>query len=343
MIKSFREGESVINSEGFTMSVLNYRTANDMDIVFKDGTIKKGVRYSHFQYGKIKRPFESRIGKKFKDADGLLVEIIEYIDAKCVSVLYDDGFVRRGLEYASIARGSFLKNKSRVGAIHCIKYGYKATIIEYFSSLNCTVKINDWNNTILYNVDYSIVKNGTLKNYFHKKNNGYLGLGDFNSKTECGGIKPYHIWRSIIERCYNKNNNRHISYRNVAVSNEWMNFQNFGKWFKDNYDTQKMRGWHLDKDLFSNIENKIYSAETCCFIPNEINCLFKHVKKNNMEVSNKKFKVTIRKKYIGVFETKEKAYSVYKEKKEEYIKEKAREWQGKITDRVYSKMMDYKI
>lgn len=47
-----------------------------------------------------------------------------------------------------------------------------------------------------------------------------------------------------------------------------MYFSNFLKWFNGNY----IKGYALDKDILIK-GNKVYSPETCCFVPYEINTL----------------------------------------------------------------------
>lgn len=82
-------------------------------------------------------------------------------------------------------------------------------------------------------------------------------------------LNEYHksnakaVWRGMMNRCYS---GRFKSYSNVKVCDEWHNFVNFAIWYKKNV----VAGWSLDKDLFSKDE-KIYSPESCCFIPQIIN------------------------------------------------------------------------
>ena len=50
-------------------------------------------------------------------------------------------------------------------------------------------------------------------------------------------------------------------------------FQEYGQWFDDNYYEIKGERMALDKDILVK-HNKIYSPETCIFVPQTINCMW---------------------------------------------------------------------
>jgi len=79
----------------------------------------------------------------------------------------------------------------------------------------------------------------------------------------------YSKWSGVIARSHSKDFQRkYPTYIKCSVSNEWLTFSNFAKWFDDN----NVKGYALDKDLkFKG--NKTYSAETCLFVPQSINNL----------------------------------------------------------------------
>ena len=49
-----RIGEENINYQGLKMTVINYKTYDDIDIQFEDGSIRENVRYDHFKNKRIK-------------------------------------------------------------------------------------------------------------------------------------------------------------------------------------------------------------------------------------------------------------------------------------------------
>lgn len=77
----------------------------------------------------------------------------------------------------------------------------------------------------------------------------------------------YNVWRTMIKRAYSNYVSRdHPTYTDVTVCEEWHLFSNFKAWM----ETQYWEGRELDKDILSN-GSKVYSPETCCFIPHSVN------------------------------------------------------------------------
>ena len=185
---------------------------------------------------------------------------------------------------------------------------------------------------------------------------GYMGVGGFNSKNN----KAYAIWSGMFTRAYNPNFEKiQPTYKDVEVCEEWWDFQNFAKWchnqkgfmFKD----YKGNNYHLDKDILVK-GNKVYSPETCCFVPQEINSLF--ALRGNMRgnyslgvrysVKSKKYiasrnDVLFGRKYLGSYNTEEEAFQAYKADKDDYIKSLAEKWKGKIDDKAYQALLDWKV
>lgn len=180
-------------------------------------------------------------------------------------------------------------------------------------------------------------------------NVGYLGKGKYKSKNKGKITKVYYTWHSMIKRCYSENYQRkHITYIGITVCSEWLNFQNFAEWFEENYK----EGFSLDKDIICP-DCKLYSPETCCFVPREINSVviknksIRGVLLIGVEKSHKKYKACISKNGInvclGYYDTELEAHLVYKDEKEKYIKELANKWKGLITCEVYNTLLTYTV
>ncbi len=131
------------------------------------------------------------------------------------------------------------KNK-RVGEKHTTNEGYEVEIIEYFDSRNCTIIFNDKKKSIRYGVRYTDIKLGKVKNFYHPSvcEIGYLGEGIFNTTNS---ENVFYRWASMLERCYKAGSyDKHPTYRDVTVCEDWKCFQNFAKWHKENY----IEGFH---------------------------------------------------------------------------------------------------
>ena len=83
----------------------------------------------------------------------------------------------------------------------------------------------------------------------------------------------YRAWANMLTRVthedkqysYEYGESFGKSYFGVKVADEWLTFSNFHKW----YSEQNYEGKSLDKDLLGN--GVLYSVETCCLIPHQLN------------------------------------------------------------------------
>ena len=101
----------------------------------------------------------------------------------------------------------------------------------------------------------------------------------YSRNTEVIG---YQQWRGIISRL---NNSR--LYTNVSISDEFLDFDNYLEWAKDQigfntYDDDGLL-YHIDKDLLSEPDNLMYSKDTCLFIPQELNLMCKPTRNSDLK------------------------------------------------------------
>jgi len=240
--------------------------------------------------------------------------------------------------------------KNRTGEKHITKEGYEIEIIEYFNRRNCTIQFK--NEVILKKKSYSSILNGTIRNPYHISffGKGYKGECNDREYVKVNLTRIESIWNNILVRCYSEDyRSKKNAYKDVTVCEEWHNFQNFAKWYEENY----IEGFQLDKDILVK-GNKIYSPENCCFVPQEINKLFTKSDSSRGDLpigvrvtKNKKYQARVTKNntscYLGTFNTVEEAFQAYKVAKEEYIKEVADRWKGQITEEVYHAMYNYQV
>lgn len=243
-------------------------------------------------------------------------------------------------------------NVKRIGETNTNSYGNKMTIIYYQNSINVTVKFEDGYMT---KCTYQQFLKGNVSNPNDRtvKGVGFVGEGIFTSKTH---PQIYAVWNSMLDRCYN---DRYPTYADCTVCTEWHCFQNFAKWYLDNYYVlSNFERVEVDKDILKK-GNKIYSPDTCLLVPRSINVLFtksdakrtsvhpigvlcidgdRYIARLNITVDGKKTK-----KYLGTFDNIDDAFNAYKQGKEQHIKEIAEKFKNEIPERLYNALIEYKV
>lgn len=179
-----------------------------------------------------------------------------------------------------------------------------------------------------------------------KKKMFNVGVFDgYNKRCDC-----YSHWSNMLRRCYDDDIlEKRPYYKGCKVCDEWHTYSNFKKWF----DVHGVKGWHLDKDVLSK-GNRLYSPNTCCFVPPQINSLL--VNRRNFRG---KYKIGVHKSKngrflafcsvdskevkIGVFDTEIQAFDAYKNFKEKNIKRVADKWKDQLEPKVYEALYKYKV
>lgn len=82
----------------------------------------------------------------------------------------------------------------------------------------------------------------------------------------------YVNWKDMLRRCYSTEfQQRNPTYIGCTVTPEWLYFSNFHKWYQQQNPPED---YQLDKDLIYP-GNKLYSPDTCIFVPRHINVLLR--------------------------------------------------------------------
>lgn len=250
---------------------------------------------------------------------------------------------------------------NRIGEENYNKFGSKMIIAEYRKAIDIDVYFPEYDWTIV-NTYYSVFKDGSIKCPYEPRvcNYGYIGEGKYKVRENGKLTKCYRVWHSMLTRCYDENYyNKYQTYTDCKVIDEWLNFQNFAKWFYENYYEIENEKMCLDKDILYK-GNKIYSPDTCVFVPEKINMLFTRNNKNRgkypIGVYNKgseKFVAqcsvynykTNKKEYnfLGYYETPEQAFGAYKEFKEKNIKDVANYYKEQIPSKLYDALYNYEV
>jgi len=254
------------------------------------------------------------------------------------------------LAYAKINES--VKVADRVGQIGVNNFGSKMMIIKYNNTKDIDIYFPDTNYTV-YNREYKDFMKGMANSLYDKTvcGVGYLGVGKYKSGRNSKTTSQYRCWTNMLHRCYDeKLHKKRPTYIGCTVCNEWLNFQNFGQWYDENYYEIDGEEMHLDKDILIK-GNKIYSPETCVFVPVRINSLLKTHRHNNILVGvsahHRKYNAVCRDNdssiYLGSFNTPEEAFNAYKEYKEKYIKQVAYEYKNNIPQTLYDAMCRYEV
>ena len=250
----------------------------------------------------------------------------------------------------------------RTGEIGYNSFGSKMIIVKYRNARNINVYFPEYDWTAK-EVQYGNFKKGVVSCPYERTvyGVGYIGEGKYKMSKNGKAVKCYEVWIKILQRCYDDICHKdRPTYNQCNIYEDWLNYQNFAEWYYKNYyevDDERMT---LDKDILIK-GNKIYSPETCIFVPERINTLFVKCDKSrgNYPVGvyyhkrDKKFRAQCsvydfekrksRQEQLGYYNTPEEAFEVYKEFKEKNIKQVADYYKDKIPQKLYDAMHNYKV
>jgi len=183
-----------------------------------------------------------------------------------------------------------------------------------------------------------------------------VGVNDWAGSIWVDGkvIREYQLWQNMLQRCFDeKYKQKYPTYDGITCSKEWLSMTTFIE------DVSQMRGyglsgWALDKDILQK-GNKLYSKDTCCFVPAEVNLLLTKRDNSrgefpvgvNFHKARGKFVARLningKRKHLGLFPTPEEAFQAYKLAKEAHIKVVADKWKHLLDERVFQALLDYEV
>ncbi len=162
----------------------------------------------------------------------------------------------------------------------------------------------------------------------------------------------YMKYRAMLDRCYGNQTGNNKTYKNCQVCDEWIQFENFVKWFNDNYYSIDNCSMDLDKDILGN--GKLYSPDTCVFIPHKLNSQFARRKENKRLHSELPTGVFLHKRPSGaycyrvtilpkkqLFENIQEAKQAYDSFVENQYKEFALKYKEIIPQKLYEVLINY--
>lgn len=249
---------------------------------------------------------------------------------------------------------------NHIGEENYNTYGCLMKIVEYNKHSDIVVEFQD-KHKFKVNNTYNNFKRGCIRNPYYPTVYGVGITGNkYITRVNNRNTKEYDAWLHMLRRCYdNKCKEEQPSYSDVVCCDEWLNYENFYEWLssQDNFD-KWVNGyrWALDKDILVK-GNKLYSPETCCLVPQNVNCLLlkRDSLRGDLPIGVKrvgdKFEshcgnpFTKNAEHLGKYDTPEEAFYVYKLHREDYIKQVAKiEYKaGNITKSCYEALMNYSI
>lgn len=287
----------------------------------------------------MKKYNREKIGEEYETTKGYKVKIVDGGEKQsyCTIEFLING-TRRQAQYAAVKAG-FVKmegyeklyGKDKVGEKHTTNEGFQIEVVAPGTKRSHV--IIEFKNPKKYReeVQYCTVKLGTIRNLYKKTgfDVGYIGEGNYSTK-----LKAYAVWRNILMRCYDKNNEHFPRYggAGIKVCEEWLCYQTFAKW----YETNKIEDWEVDKDLLSNNNNKNYSPDNCCFLPKSLNIQLQQTQKKSksgtigVTKEGKKWRADFTTMYLGSFDEKKEAELAYLEAKRIKMWESCKKYSKKI-------------
>ena len=248
--------------------------------------------------------------------------------------------------------------KDCVGKVCKSKSSGDFKILKYNDSYN--VEIQFLKTGFETSVQLVQVKSGEVKDPYSPSVYGVGILGTKYPITVNGrNTKEYALWCDMLKRCYSNDfKKKHPTYEGCEVSDKFKSYEHFYEWCHKQVgfgNDGNGNPFHLDKDLLVK-GNKVYSEDSCVFLPQEINSLLtkctasrgEHLigvcwhKKDNAFVARVN-KGKGRREHLGYFKTELEAFNAYKQAKESFVKEQANVWKSQIDIRAYEALMKYQV
>ena len=263
------------------------------------------------------------------------------------------------------------KKIDRLGETSLSNEGCVMKIVEYNNIRDIIIEFQEEHKYRVH-TQYKAFKKGECKNPFFPSvfGHGYLGIDKESNVPKMSEFKDgktvntweYNKWQHMLQRCFdNKLKEKEPTYKDVTCCKRWLCFSYFLEdleILKQEYNWGKNEKLQLDKDILYK-GNKLYSLENCVLVPQWINSLFtkRDTKRGEYPIGvsyhkrDRKYQACCRingeKIGLGLYNTPEEAFNVYKMAKENEIKRIANDCvlKGYITkdSRLYNAMISYQI
>ena len=301
--KKERIGQTNINNEGYEMEIIDYHSANEVIVVFKDkykGT-SKGT-YHSFKHGLISNPNHYkniRIGEISKNNQGTDMKIIDYYDRANILIEFQDDYKYKTITRYDIFKKGEIKNP----------YDIKVCGIGRIGNTN------------------SRLKDGTIKKSYEcwremiRRCYDEKSLDRCKAYIECTVCDEWLIFENF-EKWFDKNY--------YEIDGEKIELD------KDIIDRNNQI-YCPNKCLF--VPHRINSLFIKCKHPNkDLGVQIIKPKNSNQNVL---YQANVFGKYLGCSSNKERVYNLYIKAKEDLIHSIAEDYKEKIPNNLYEILKNY--
>lgn len=294
--------EELIGKEFYSTQDLKYKVVRALEkcngyryfeVEFEETGSRVRTRMDKLQKGQVRDP-KNNINKKLRIDEQEFIgykgingrnepfEVIEFVERNN-ELMYKVRFLDTGNEKvfakSSITRGTIMDPIHVEGFI-----GYKGTNNqgEEFEVIGLGIVENEKRK---YDVRFMTTRyvgrfakpfiiKGEIRDPYYPTIHGVACLGLAKARKDNKPTKEFNLWNGIINRCYNKKNDRYKNYgaKGITVCDRWKCFEYFLE------DLPKIQGYeywnespekyNIDKDILQQDvpdNQKIYSLETCVF------------------------------------------------------------------------------
>ena len=203
-------GKVFVNNQGLKMKVIEYKNNNDVTVEFEDGALRKAALIN-LKNGCVRHPNNLRktsdeyLGKVFVNNQGLKMKVIEYKNNSDVTVVFEDGVIRKvglsNLKNGSVRHPNNLRktNDEYLGKVYTNNQGLKMRIIEYKNAHDVTVEFEDGatRKTRIAAVIVGSVRHPSNK---RKSEEDYLGNVYLNNKGFKMKVVEYNGKNNVVVR-----------------------------------------------------------------------------------------------------------------------------------------------
>jgi len=221
------------------------------------------------------------------------------------------------------------QKRERLGEERLNKQGCSMKIVEYNKSSDIVVEFQDKRQARIKST-YREFTNGSIKNPYHPTIYGVGMRGNKYPARPNGKVcREYYTWRNMLYKCYDDEyKEKYQTHFNAVCCEEWLCFENFYEWIHKQSNAEnflKGNNWILNRNIIVK-DNDIYSPETCCLVPQNVNRLF-------MEQD------------LNIEDSSEAVLQKYKEYREKQIKRVAEQEyaNSNISKQCYEAMMNYEV